>query len=90
VPYGERVTQTIKTFLAPWRPAGGLIRGVIVREEDDWLPSFSTNPGATGVEILEGMADRGAEEQTFQDGKEVGGPASSRCAPSPATRVAST
>jgi len=46
---------------------------VIVKEEDDWLPYFSTNPEATVVEILEGMADRGAEEQTFKDVKEVWG-----------------
>jgi hypothetical protein len=73
VQYGERVTKTFKTFLATWRPAGGLIRVVIVREDDDWLPYFSTNPEATVVEILEGMADRGAEEQTFKDVKEVWG-----------------
>jgi hypothetical protein len=46
---------------------------VIVKEEDDWLPYFSTDPEATAVEILEGMADRGAEEQTFKDVKEVWG-----------------
>jgi hypothetical protein len=73
VQYGERVSKTIKTFLATWRPAGGLIRVVIVREEDDWLPYFSINPEATPVEVLEGMADRGAEEQTFKDVKEVWG-----------------
>jgi hypothetical protein len=73
--YGKRVTKTIKTFLATWRPAGGLIRVLIVREEDDWLPYFSTDPEATPVEILEGMADRGAEEQTFKDSKEVWGTA---------------
>jgi hypothetical protein len=73
VQYGERLTKTIKTFLATWRPAGGLIRVVIAREQDGWLPYFSINPGATAVEILEGMADRGAEEQTFKDVKEVWG-----------------
>jgi SRSO17 transposase len=73
VQYGERVIKAVKTFLATWRPAGGLIRVVIVREEDDWLPYFSTNPEATVVEVLEGMADRGAEEQTFKDVKEVWG-----------------
>jgi hypothetical protein len=73
VQYGERVTKTIKTFLATWRPAGGVIRVVLVREPDDWLPYFSTNPEATAVEILEGMADRGSEEQTFKDVKEVWG-----------------
>jgi SRSO17 transposase len=73
VQYNKRVTKTIKTFLATWRPAGGLIRVVIVREENDWLPYFSINPEATPVEILEAMADRGAEEQTFKDVKEVWG-----------------
>ena len=73
VQYGEKVTKTCKTFLATWRPAGGVIRVVIVKEEDDWLPYFSTDPEATPVEILEGMADRGAEEQTFKDVKEVWG-----------------
>lgn len=73
VQYGVTVVKTIKTFLATWRPAGGVIRVVLVREEDGWLPFFSTNPEATPVEILEGMADRGAEEQTFKDVKEVWG-----------------
>jgi hypothetical protein len=67
------VTKTYKTFLATWRPAGGVIRVVLVREEDDWLPLFSTNPEATVVQILEGAADRGAHEQTFKDVKEVWG-----------------
>jgi hypothetical protein len=73
VQYNEKVTKTIKTFLATWRPAGGVIRVVLVKEEDNWLPYFSPNPQATPVEILEGMADRGAEEQTFKDVKEVWG-----------------
>jgi hypothetical protein len=73
VQYGATVTKTIKTFLATWRPAGGAIRVVIVQEEDDWLPYFSIDPEATAAEILEAMADRGAEEQTFKDVKEVWG-----------------
>jgi len=73
VQYGEKVTKTYKTFLATWRPAGGAIRVVLVKEEDDWLPLFSTNPEATVVDILEGAADRGAHEQTFKDVKEVWG-----------------
>lgn len=75
VQYGDKVTKTYKTFLATWRPAGGLIRVVLVQEEDDWLPLFSTDPEATVVEILEGAADRGAHEQTFKGGKEVWGAA---------------
>src|ERR1019366_6852066 len=74
VQYGEKVTKTIKTFLATYPPAGGMIRVVIVKEEEDnWLPFFSTNPKATRVEILEAMADRNAEEQVFKDEKEVWG-----------------
>ena len=73
VQYGEKVTKTIKTFLATYRPVGGKVRVVIVKEEDTWLPFFSTNPEATTVEILEAMADRNAEEQVFKDVKEIWG-----------------
>lgn len=72
--YGQKVTKTIKTFTATWRPAGGVIRVVIVKEEDgDWLPFFSTDPEMTAQEILEGMADRGSHEQMNKDVKEVWG-----------------
>jgi hypothetical protein len=71
--YGEKVTKTIKTFLATWRPAGGVIRVVLLKEEDDWLPYFSVDADVTAVEILEAMADRGALEQTNKDVKEVWG-----------------
>ena len=71
--YGEKVTKTVKTFLATWRPAGGVIRVVLVMEEDDWLPFFSVNPEVTAAEILEAMADRNAEEQVFKDVKEIWG-----------------
>jgi hypothetical protein len=71
--YGEKVIKTIKTFLATCHPAGGLIRVVIVREEDGWIPLFSTNPNASVEEILAGAADRNAHEQTFKDVKEVWG-----------------
>lgn len=73
VQYGRTVVKTIKTFLATWRPAGGVIRVVIVQEENDWLPFFSVGTQVTAVDILEAMADRGAEEQTFKDVKEVWG-----------------
>ncbi len=73
VQYGRPVTKTIKTFLATWRPAGGCIRVVLVREEDGWLPFFCTDPEASVVEILEALADRGAIEQMFKDLKEVWG-----------------
>jgi hypothetical protein len=73
VQYGASVVKTIKTFVATYRPAGGMIRVVIVKEDDDWLPYFCLNPEATAVEILEGMADRGAIEETNKDVKEVWG-----------------
>jgi DDE superfamily endonuclease len=73
VQYGERVTKTYKTFLATWRPAGGLIRVVLVQEEHGWVAFFSTDAQATVVDILEAAADRGAEEQLFKDVKEVWG-----------------
>ena len=71
--YGQRVSKAIKTFLATYRPAGGVIRVVIVKEDDGWLPFFSTDPEATAEEILEGMADRGSHEQMNKDVKEVWG-----------------
>lgn len=73
VQYGEDVVKTIKTFVATYKPAGGRIRVVLVKEADGWLPFFSTDPNAPPRAILEGLADRGALEQTFKDVKEVGG-----------------
>jgi hypothetical protein len=73
VQYGVRVRKTIRTFLATYRPAGGLIRVVLVREDDDWLPLFCTDANATAAEILETYADRGAVEQMHKDVKEVWG-----------------
>jgi hypothetical protein len=73
VQYGERVTKTYKTFLATWRPAGGVIRVVLVQEEHGWVPFFCTDPEAGVVDILEAAADRGAIEQTNKDVKEVEG-----------------
>ncbi len=73
VQYGERVVKTIKTFEATWRPAGGRIRVVIVRETDGWLAYFCTDPTMAAETVLEAMADRGAIEQTFKDVKEVWG-----------------
>jgi len=73
VQYGESVVKTVKTFLATWQPAGGVIRGVLVQEEDGWLAFFCTDPTASVPAILEAMAARGAIEQTFKDVKEVWG-----------------
>jgi hypothetical protein len=74
VQYGRPVTKTYKTFLATYRPAGGTIRVVLVREDDGhWLAFFSTDPELTVAAILEAVSDRAALEQTFKDVKEVEG-----------------
>jgi DDE superfamily endonuclease len=74
VQYNQRVTKTVKTFLATWKPAGGVIRVVLVKEDDgSWRAYFCTKPEATVAQILEAVADRGAIEQTFKDVKEVWG-----------------
>jgi hypothetical protein len=71
--YGVKVVKQVKTFLATWRPAGGLIRVVLVREETGWLAYFCTDPSVSTAEVLEVMAERTAIEQTFKDVKEVWG-----------------
>ena len=71
--YGELVTKTIKTFLATYRPARGLIRVVIVKEDHGCEYFFCTDPNATPREIVEAFADRSSIEQDFHDVKEVWG-----------------
>jgi DDE superfamily endonuclease len=73
VQYGFTVTKTIKTFLATYRPAGGVIRVVLVKEGDDWVPFFCTQAEATVAEVLEAAASRTALEQMHKDVKEVWG-----------------
>lgn len=71
--YGRRETKTCKMFLATYRPAGGVIRVVLVKEEQGWFALFCTDPNASVVEILEAFADRATIEQHFHDVKEVWG-----------------
>lgn len=72
--YGQLVTKTFKTFLATYRPAGGVIRVVIVKEEHGCRQFFfCTDPNVTPREIIEAFADRASIEQDFHDVKEVGG-----------------
>jgi hypothetical protein len=73
VQYGLEVTKTIKTFLATYRPAGGIIRVVLVKEKDGWIPFFCTDPNASVVDILEAASDRTSVEQMHRDVKEVWG-----------------
>jgi hypothetical protein len=71
--YGREVTKTYKTFLATYPPAGGVIRVVLVKEDDGWAAFFCTDPTASVQEILEAFADRATIEQNFHDQKEVWG-----------------
>jgi hypothetical protein len=71
--YREQVTKTYKTFLATWRPAGGVIRVVLVQEATGWVAYFATDPEATVADILGAVAARGAIEQAFHDLKETWG-----------------
>lgn len=41
--YGKLVTKTYRTFLATYRPAAGLIRVVLVQEDDGWEAFFPTD-----------------------------------------------
>jgi hypothetical protein len=71
--YGKKVTKTFKTFLATYAVVGGVIRVVLVREDNGWMAFFCTNPEATVEQILKAVADRAAIEQDFHDIKEVHG-----------------
>jgi hypothetical protein len=72
--YGVEQVKRYKTFLATYRPAGGLIRVVLVKEEDrTWRAYFCTAPEASVTQILEAVADRSALEQVYHDVKEVHG-----------------
>jgi hypothetical protein len=71
--YGRTVEKKFKTFLATWRPAGGLIRVVLIHEADGCLPLFCTDPHLGVKEIIEAFADRATIEQNYHDLKEVWG-----------------
>ena len=71
--YGRPVVKKYKTFLATYKPVGGVIRVVLVREPDRWVAYFSTDPDLSVASILETVADRSALEQVFHDVKEVHG-----------------
>jgi DDE superfamily endonuclease len=71
--YGRLEVKKYKTFLATYKPVGGVIRVVLVREPDRWVAYFSTDPELSAQSILEAVADRSALEQVFHDVKEVHG-----------------
>ena len=71
--YGQLREVTYKTFLATWAPAGGVIRVVLVKDEDGWVAFFCTDPNATAADILGLVSDRAVIEQVFHDVKEIWG-----------------
>jgi hypothetical protein len=71
--YGEKVVKRYKTFLATWRPAGGVIRVVLVDEATGWRAYFCTDPSASVADILGMVADRFSLEITFRECKQVVG-----------------
>jgi len=71
--YGKTSTKLYKTFLATYKPAGGVIRVVLVKEDHAWYAFYSTDPNTSVREIVEAFADRATIEQDFHDVKEVWG-----------------
>jgi len=71
--YGVKVRKKYKTFLATYKPVGGVIRVVLVKEAHAWFAYFCTKADASVQEILEAVADRTAIEQNFHDLKDVHG-----------------
>ena len=71
--YGEQVVKKYKTFLATWRPAGGVIRVVLVDEPTGWRAYFCTDPSASVADILGMVADRFSLEITFRECKQIVG-----------------
>ena len=74
------MTKTFKTFLATYRPVGGLIRVVLVRQDDGWVAYFCTDPEATVAEVLLAVADtRRRWNRTITTSRRFMGRASSSC-----------
>jgi hypothetical protein len=71
--YGRQTTKTYKTFLATWRPAGGVLRVVLVQEPKGWIAFFGTDPTASVADLLGAVADRFSLETAFRDVKQIVG-----------------
>jgi len=71
--YGEKVVKKYKTFLATWRPAGGVIRVVVVDEPTGWRAYFCTDTSASVADILGMVADRFSLEIAFRECKQIVG-----------------
>ena len=71
--YDGTAVKRCKTFLATWRPAGGVIRVVLVDERHGRRAYFCTDPNATAADVLTTIADRFSLEIAFREIKEVVG-----------------
>jgi hypothetical protein len=71
--HGVPTVKRYKTFTATWKPAGGVIRVVLVDEPTGWVAYFCTAPAAAVADILETIAYRFSLEITFRDCKQVVG-----------------
>jgi hypothetical protein len=71
--YGEMVIKRYKTFLATWRPVGGVIRVVLVDEPTGWRAYFCTDTSASVADVLGMVADRFSLEITFRECKQIVG-----------------
>jgi len=72
--YGRTETKMVKMFKATYKPAGGNVLVLIVREDkNSWRAFMCTNLSGTAEQILEAVADRFAIEQNFHDLKEIEG-----------------
>ena len=69
---GRSVAKSFETFLATWRPAGGVVRVVILKEDDgSCRSSLCSDPGAGAEAIVQAIHDRWAIERNYHDLKEV-------------------
>lgn len=71
--YGRKAPRRYKTFVATWRPAGGVIRVVLVERDKAWAAFFCTDSQVSAADVLTAVADRASIEQAFHDLKEVWG-----------------
>jgi len=71
--YDGASVKRYETFLATWRPAGGVIRAVRVDEPTGWRAYFCTDPTASVADSLTTIADRSSLEIAFREIKEVVG-----------------
>lgn len=69
--YEGMAVECCKTFLATWRPAGGVIRVVLVDEPTGWRVYFCTEPAATVADVLTKIANRFSLEIAFRYGPDI-------------------